>query len=69
MNAPLVLASGSPRRKEILENLGLQFSVHVADVDESVRDGESPLVYATRTAQDKALAVGLRGGCPIGILG
>jgi len=55
MAAPrLVLASSSPRRKEILEALGLAFEVCSAEVDESLRPGESPFDAAERLAREKA---------------
>ena len=50
----LVLASGSPRRRELLSGLGLSFAVRPADVDESVLPGESPEVYVERLARTKA---------------
>jgi len=50
----LVLASGSPRRRELLELLGLPFEVVAVDVDESVRRGESPVDLVRRLAIDKA---------------
>jgi septum formation protein len=53
----LVLASGSPRRKEILRNAGLPFEVRVAAVPEVRRPGESPRDYVTRLAREKAYAV------------
>ncbi len=46
----VVLASGSPRRKEILEDLKLQFSVEVSDVDESPLPTEKPQDLAKRLA-------------------
>lgn len=52
----LVLASGSPRRKELLENMGVEFSVHVTNTDESRRDSEAPEDFVTRLARDKARA-------------
>ena len=52
-----VLASGSPRRRELLEQLGLTFSVVPADIDESVRPGEDPRVYVRRLSREKAWAV------------
>ena len=55
--ASLVLASGSPRRKEMLENMGVRFAVHVADIDESRNPGEAPEDLVTRLARDKAKAV------------
>ena len=50
----VVLASSSPRRREILTALGLAFDVRAADVDESLRDGESPFDAAERLARAKA---------------
>jgi septum formation protein len=53
----LVLASASPRRQELLRSAGISFTVQPANVDETVRAGESPRSYAERLAQEKALAV------------
>lgn len=53
----LLLASGSPRRAEVLSRLGLVFDVEEPDVDETRRPGEAPGVYVERVARDKALAV------------
>jgi septum formation protein len=55
--ASIVLASGSPRRREILTTLGVEFDVHPADIDESVQAGEAPLDYVRRLAATKASAV------------
>ncbi|CAK9883660.1 MAG: Maf-like protein YhdE [Candidatus Erwinia impunctatus] len=52
----LYLASGSPRRYELLQQLGLSFSVLHAPIEEQRRPGESPLMYVTRLAREKALA-------------
>ena len=52
----LILASGSPRRSALLEQIGLQFDVVVTDVDESVQPGESPQAYVERLARAKAEA-------------
>jgi septum formation protein len=60
MNAflpPIVLASQSPRRAEILRQAGIAFSVRSASVDETPRDGERPLDYVARLAEEKAAAV------------
>jgi septum formation protein len=54
---PLVLASGSPRRAEILNSVGWEFTKAAPDIDESERDGESPEDYVQRLAVEKALAV------------
>lgn len=53
----LVLASSSPRRKTMLKQLGLDFDVIPADVDESRHPHESPADYVERVAVDKATAV------------
>ena len=53
----LVLASGSPRRRELLAQAGYSFRVSVADIDESLRAGEAPADYVGRLAREKALAV------------
>ena len=52
----IVLASQSPRRADLLRAAGFDFEVRVADVDESVRTGESPQDYVTRLAIAKAVA-------------
>jgi len=54
---PIVLASQSPRRAEILRQAGIPFSVRPASVDETPRDGERPLDYVARLAEEKAAAV------------
>lgn len=53
---PLVLASGSPRRAEILSSVGWAFTKSIPDIDESERIGESPEVYVQRLAVEKASA-------------
>jgi septum formation protein len=54
---PLVLASGSPRRADLLRMLGIRFEAVPADLDEERLPGESPEAYAQRTAREKAAAV------------
>jgi septum formation protein len=54
---PLILASASPRRADLLRAAGIPFEVRVADVDEGVRAGESPDEYVRRVAAAKADAV------------
>lgn len=56
----LILASASPRRKELLERVGIEIVVLPADVDESIRAGEDAIAYARRVASDKAAAVAAR---------
>ncbi len=53
-NIDLVLASGSPRRREMLEKMGVSFSVYVTTTDESRKEGEAPEDLVTRLARDKA---------------
>jgi len=53
----LVLASASPRRRELLLQAGYRFQVHPADIDEDLRPGEDPIAYVTRLAREKAEAV------------
>lgn len=55
--APLVLASRSPRRKQLLEMLGIPVVVSVSDVQEIPLPGERPEGYSRRLARDKARAV------------
>ena len=57
----LVLASSSPRRRELLGRLALEFSVTPADIDETVRPGEDPTVYVERLAAEKAARVAAAG--------
>lgn len=52
----IYLGSRSPRRGELLQQLGIRFAVLPADIDESVRDGEAPEHYVLRLAREKALA-------------
>jgi septum formation protein len=59
---PLVLGSGSPRRREILSALGLPFQVLAADIDEEHRAGEPPLAYLERIADEKLAGVRARLG-------
>lgn len=56
----LVLASGSPRRQQFLRELGLDFEVQVADIDETPNTGEAPIALAARLATAKACAVAER---------
>jgi septum formation protein len=53
----LILASGSPRRSEILTSVGWPFEKHVADIDESELTGEKPDDYVVRLAREKAEVV------------
>jgi MAF protein len=50
----LILASASPRRRELIGLTGLSFEVRVAGIDETPRDGETPGDYVRRVAREKA---------------
>lgn len=52
-----MLASASPRRRELLDQLVLRYRVNPADIDETRREGESPRLYVQRMAREKACAV------------
>lgn len=52
----IVLASGSPRRAELLSQLGQEVRVAPHPIDESVREGETPLAYVLRMAEEKLRA-------------
>lgn len=60
----LVLASASPRRRELLAQAGFVFAVEAADVDESPRAGEEAAAYVGRLAEEKARAVFARRAHP-----
>lgn len=53
----LILASGSPRRRELLAALGLEFEIIKPQVDETQLPGENPFTYVTRLSRIKAAAV------------
>jgi septum formation protein len=54
--AQLILASASPRRQELLQQIGVSFEVCPVDIDESPLDDESPATYVERMAMEKARA-------------
>lgn len=56
-NERLILASGSPRRAEILATVGWQFEIVTSGIDETQRAGEIPANYVQRLAREKAQAV------------
>ena len=53
----ILLASASPRRSELLRQIGIAHEVRPVDVDESVREGEAPSAYVLRLAESKAAAL------------
>ena len=62
MNSPVILASNSPRRRELLRQIGIVFTSDPADVDESILPGEGAAAYAVRVALDKARVAAARAG-------
>ncbi len=56
----LVLASGSPRRRELLAQAGLAFEIEVADIPEIPDEGEEAAEFVLRLAEEKAQAVWAR---------
>lgn len=52
-----ILASGSPRRRELLASLGIPFEVIKSDIDETQHPDESPFAYVERLSREKADAV------------
>jgi septum formation protein len=52
----VILASQSPRRRQLLELIGIEHQVRPSDIDESVKVGELPEQYAERVAREKAVA-------------
>ena len=65
----LVLASGSPRRRELLESAGFEFEAIAPDVDEDPLPGESATAMARRLSEAKALAVAPMAGVSAFVLG
>jgi septum formation protein len=57
MVSHIILASGSPRRAELLSQVGLDYTVVVPDVDELAQDGESPRNFVSRMSREKAFKV------------
>lgn len=61
MSAPhVILASQSPRRRELLSLIGITHAVMPADINEDVRQGESADAYTERLAREKALVIAAR---------
>ncbi|HEX3156001.1 MAG TPA: nucleoside triphosphate pyrophosphatase [Candidatus Angelobacter sp.] len=53
----MILASSSPRRQELLREVGVPFVVHAANINEDQMPGEAPIEYALRLAREKAEAI------------
>ena len=56
----LILASSSPRRQELLREIGIPFQVHAANINEDQIPREDPMAYALRLAREKAKAVAVQ---------
>jgi len=54
MKTKIILASASPRRKELLEQIGVSFDIYSADIDETPYKAEPPADYVQRMAKSKA---------------
>jgi len=65
----MILASSSPRRRELLKQLEVTFKVAPADIDESIDEGETPTNYVLRMSREKALAGLAQNGGEIPALG
>jgi septum formation protein len=69
----LVLASASPRRRELLTQAGYSFEVHPADIPEDPYPNEDPIAYVSRLAREKAQAVfaqlSSKSSAPLQVLG
>lgn len=61
----IILASNSPRRRDLLRQIGVDFTVDPADVDESALPNEQPETHAIRLALEKARVVAARAGSGI----
>jgi len=57
MQPRFILASGSPRRRELIASLGLTFEIITPDINEDIQPGEPPLDYVRRLSREKARAV------------
>ena len=68
-HSPLILASQSPRRKELLSNMGYTFDCIPADIDETPHDEEKPTDYVSRLAKEKAECVAKLRQAPVTVIG
>jgi septum formation protein len=57
LNMQIILASASPRRKELLKYLGIEFDIIIPDIHEHAHDDETPEDFCARISREKALAV------------
>src|SRR5690348_4656032 len=66
VEVPVILASQSPRRRELLTLVGIRHDVRPANIDERLREGESPRAYVERLAREKVEAVAAPDAVTIG---
>ena len=57
MKLPLILASSSPRRKQLLEQIGLEFEVYPSQIHENLSLNLSPEIFTNHWAKEKAMDV------------
>lgn len=60
MKQQIILASGSPRRKQLLSQINLNFKVVTVRIDESIKKNESPIAYTNRLSVNKAKIAALK---------
>jgi len=68
MSAQIILASASPRRKELLEQIRVSYRVNPVDLDETPRPNENPKAYVQRLAAEKSAACVLQCGDVLPVL-
>lgn len=68
MTKQLILASASPRRKELLDQIGVSYTVYPVDIDETPKQSEIPQDYVRRVAAEKAAACMLALNSPLPVL-
>jgi septum formation protein len=66
VEVPVILASQSPRRRELLTLVGIRHDVRPANIDERLLDGESPRAYVERLAREKVEAIAAPAAVTIG---
>ena len=60
MSVRFILASSSPRRRELLASIGLEFDVIPSHIPEERREGEAPEEYVARLSREKAHAISMK---------
>jgi septum formation protein len=69
MTSQLILASASPRRKELLSGIGVDFTIHPPSIDESQSPGELPFDFVKRLSLEKSLAIAVQSSVGTYVLG